>query len=90
MLPIDTPRQTVLIIYLLCSDAMWWHKTGSTSAQVMACCMKAPSHFQIQWLIIISKVQEHSFKGIIARNISAVLKDTTQIPPNDPAEYLLM
>ena len=26
------------------SDAIWWHKSGSTLAQVMAYCLTAPSH----------------------------------------------
>ena len=35
------------------SDAIWWHRTGSTLAQVMACCLTAPSHNLNQcWLII--------------------------------------
>ena len=33
---------------------IWWHRTGSTLAQVMACCLMAPSHYPNQcWLIII-------------------------------------
>ena len=27
------------------SDAIWWQKSGSTLAQVMACCLTAPSHY---------------------------------------------
>ena len=27
------------------SDAIWWHRSGSTLAQVMACCLMAPSHY---------------------------------------------
>ena len=35
------------------SDAMWWHKSESTSAQVMACYLTAPSHYRNQcWLVI--------------------------------------
>ena len=26
------------------SDAIWWHRSGSTLAKVMACCLMAPSH----------------------------------------------
>ena len=39
------------------SDAMWWHRSGSTLAHVMACCLSAPSHYLIQCWLIISKVQ---------------------------------
>ena len=35
------------------SDAICWHRTGSTLAQVMACCLTAPSHYLNHcWLII--------------------------------------
>ena len=27
------------------SDTIWRHKSGSTLAQVMACCLMAPSHY---------------------------------------------
>ena len=27
------------------SDAIWWHRSGSAPAQVMACCLMAPSHY---------------------------------------------
>ena len=27
------------------SDAIWWQRSGSTMAQVMACCLTAPSHY---------------------------------------------
>ena len=38
------------------SDAIWQHRCGSTLAQVMACCMTAPSHYLNQCWLIISKV----------------------------------
>ena len=35
------------------TDAIWRHRSGSTLAQVMACCLTAPSHYLNQcWLII--------------------------------------
>ena len=44
------------------SDAIWWHKSGSTLAQVVACCLTAPSHYLNQcWLI--SQVQWRSSHG---------------------------
>ena len=49
------------------SDAIWRHRSGSTLAQVMACCLTAPSHYLNQcWLI--SKVQWHSPEGNFARD----------------------
>ena len=38
------------------SDAIWRHRSGSTLAQVMACCLMAPSHYPNQCWLIISKV----------------------------------
>ena len=38
------------------SDATWRHSSGSTLAQVMACCLTAPSHYLNQCWLIISKV----------------------------------
>ena len=38
------------------SDAIWWHRSGSTLAQVMACCRTAPSHYLNKFGLIISKV----------------------------------
>ena len=38
---------------LLSSDTIWWHRSGSTLPQVMACCLVATSHNLNQcWLII--------------------------------------
>ena len=35
------------------SDTIWWQRSGSSLAQVMACCLTAPSHCLNQcWLII--------------------------------------
>ena len=42
------------------NDAIWRHRTCSTLAQVMACCLTAPSHYLNQCWLIISKVQWHS------------------------------
>ena len=38
------------------SDAIWRQRTGSTLAQVMACCLMATSHYLNQCWLIISKV----------------------------------
>ena len=42
------------------NDAIWWHRSGSTLAQVMACCLTASSHYLKQCWLIISEVQRHS------------------------------
>ena len=41
------------------SDAMWRHRSGSTLAQVMACCLTAPSHYLNQCWLMISEVLWH-------------------------------
>ena len=41
-------------------NTMWQHRSGATLAQVMACCLTAPSHYLTQCWLIISKVQWHS------------------------------
>ena len=43
------------------SDAIWWQISESTLAQVMACCLTAPSHYLNQCWLIISEVQWHSY-----------------------------
>ena len=42
------------------SDVIWRQRSGSTLAQVMACCLTAPSHYLNQCWLIISEVQWHS------------------------------
>ena len=39
------------------SDVIWRCRSGSTLAQVMACCLMAPSHYLNQSWLIISEVQ---------------------------------
>ena len=49
------------IIYSLWpGDAIWRHISGSTSAQVMACCLAAPIHYLNQCWLIIIEVLWHS------------------------------
>ena len=45
------------------SDAIWQRRSGSTLAQVMACCLTAPSHYLNQCWLIISEVQRQSTEG---------------------------
>ena len=53
------------------SVAIWWHRSGTTLAQVMACCLTAPSHYLNQhWLLIIG------FCGIHMR---AILQRVTKV-----------
>ena len=43
------------------SNAMWLHRTMSILAQVMACCLMAPSHYLNQFWLSISEVQWQTF-----------------------------
>ena len=52
----ELSKHGVLFNSLRPSDAIWRHISGSTLAQVMACCLKAPSHYLNQCWLIISKV----------------------------------
>ena len=48
---IATSNMIHVINSLHSSDAIWWHKSGSTLVQAMACCLMAPSHYLNQcWL----------------------------------------
>ena len=64
---------TTFINSLWPSDAMWWQRIGSTLAQVMACCLMAPSHHLNQcWLImnlVLWHPPENNFIGI-SQNIN--------------------
>ena len=42
------------------SNAIWWHRSGSTLAHVMACCRQATSHYLSQCWFLISEVLWHS------------------------------
>ena len=46
-----------LIILLWPSDGIWWHRSGSTLAQVMACCLRATNHYLNQCWLTISEGQ---------------------------------
>ena len=49
-------KWTAVINSMRLSDAIWRHRSGSTLAQVMACCQTAPSHYLSQCILIIAKV----------------------------------
>ena len=54
------------------SDTIWPHQSGSTLAQVMACCRTASSHYLNQCCLIISKVRWHSYEGSFTKDTSAI------------------
>ena len=55
------------------SDAISQHKSGSTSAHIMACCLMASSHYLNWCWLIISKVQCHSSQSNFTRDTSAII-----------------
>ena len=54
------------------SDTTWRQISGSTLAQVMACCLTAPSHYLNKYWLIISKVEWRSSKGKFTKDTSAI------------------
>ena len=68
---ITTTKQKTCAYFL--GYTVWQHSTASTLAHVIACCLKAPSHYPDQcWLI--SKVPWHSSGVIVIR-----YEDTNQV-----------
>ena len=63
--------QTLWVNSLLPNDVIWWNRSGSTLAQVMACCLMAPSHYLNQYWLNTSKVLWHSSDGNFTRDTSA-------------------
>ena len=54
------------------NNAIWQHRSGSTLAQVMACCLGAPSHYLNQCWLIISEVLWHSPRANFTGNAQAI------------------
>ena len=50
------------------SDANWWQRSELTLAQVMACCLKAPSHYLNQCWLITKGVLWHSNESNFTRS----------------------
>ena len=56
------------------SDILWWHRSGSTLAQAMACCLMAPSHHLNQFWFLISQVLWHSPKYNFTTSAQATIQ----------------
>ena len=54
------------------SDAIWQHRSWSTLAQVMACCLTAPSHYLNQCWLFVSTDQWRLSKGNFTRDTQAI------------------
>ena len=55
------------------NDAIWRQRSGSTLAQVMACCLTAPSHYLNQCWFTISKVYWHSFEYNFTKTLKPLI-----------------
>ena len=64
-------RGTCAINILCPSDAIWWHKSGSTLALVMGCCLMAPNLYLSQHWLIMSQAQGYSSEGNFTSGILA-------------------
>ena len=51
------------VLSLWHKEAQWWHRYGSTLAQVMSWCLMAPSHYLNQFWLLISEVKWQSPQG---------------------------
>ena len=60
------------LLRLLSWYSTWEQGSRSTLAQVMACCLMAPSHYLNQCWLIITKVQWCSSEGNFAWDITAI------------------
>ena len=56
------------------NDAIWWHISGSALAQVIACCLTAPSHYLIQCWLLISEVLWNSPDSNFTVNVQTTLQ----------------
>ena len=70
-------------------DSLWpsdaiWHRSGSALAQVMTCCLMAPSHYLNQCWLIIHRNLCHSPKGNVHEgnheNTFKIYKNQSHIP----------
>ena len=62
----------MLVNSLWPSNAIRRQRSGSTLAEVMACCLTAPSHYLNQCWLIIIEVQWNSYPGNFARDASTL------------------
>ena len=55
------------------SDAICGYKSGSKLAQIMACCLMAPSHCLNQCWLLISEVLWHSHESKCTANVHIII-----------------
>ena len=54
-------------------DSIWWQGSWSTLSQVMACCLKAPSHYLNQCWLIVHEVPRHSYESNFTMSVQAII-----------------
>ena len=62
------------------SDAIWWHKSGSTLAQVMACCLTASSHYLNQCWFLIGEILWHSSQSNFRVSAQTAIQQSGRSP----------
>ena len=72
---------TVYAFWSLTHCGLWWHRSGSTLAQVMACCLTAPSHYLNQCWLHLRAISKEVFMNIICY---IHLKITLNLLPHHP------
>ena len=65
-----TPEMLVYYLFssLSSSDVIWWHKSGSTLAQVVACILMVTTRYLNQCWLVISMAPQHSSVGMIIKS----------------------
>ena len=71
--PFSRPRGSINVNSLRPSDTIRRHRSGSTLAQVMACCLTTTSHYLNQCWLIISKVKWHASEVNFIRDTSSAI-----------------
>ena len=78
-IPVSAPAGLNGLDSLGPTDAICRQRSVSTLAQVMACCLTAPSHYLNQCWLIISNVKWHSSKGKFTRDQPSIIEIVCKI-----------
>ena len=73
IIPLFMFKRSLLVNPLGTCDAIWRHRSWSTLAQIMACCLMAPSHYMSQCWLIISHVLTQSPQGNFTKKCARCL-----------------
>ena len=67
-----TFNYALILNSLWCSGTIWQHRSRLSLAQVMACCLTAPSHYLRQCWLIFGEDQWHSPEGNFTGNAQGI------------------